>query len=112
MTLQEIITNLQLKVLTEPKNFSSQTPCGGYASDLLSCVIAGARPGDLWITIQAHINIVAVASLNDLAAVIITENAAPDITVIEKANQQGVTLLVSQETTYRVAGKLWQMGVR
>jgi len=112
MTLQEIIAKLDLTLLTNPKDFASIRPTGGYASDLLSCVMAGAKPGNLWLTIQAHINIVAVASLNDLTAVIITENASPEATVIEKANEQGVTLLVSRENTYQVAGKLWELGIR
>ncbi len=112
MNLQEIITQLELTVLTQPKPFATIHPTGGYASDLLSCVIAGAKPGNLWLTIQSHINIVAVAALNELAAVIMTENASPDAAVIEKANEQGVTLLVSGENTYTLAGKLWEMGIR
>lgn len=112
MNLQEIITRLNLTPLTHAKPYESIHPSGGYASDLLSCVIASAKPGNLWLTIQAHVNIVAVASLNELAAVIITENASPDPAVIEKANEQGVTLLVSRETTYQVAGKLWEMGIK
>lgn len=112
MTLQEIIAKLDLKVLTQPKDFAATQPSGGYASDLLSCVMAGSKPGNLWLTIQAHVNIVAVASLNDIAAIIITEGATPEATVIEKANDQGITLLVSRENTYQVAGKLWELGVR
>ncbi len=112
MNLQEIIAKLNLTVLTHPKAFSSVHPTGGYASDLLSCVIAGAKPGNIWLTIQAHNNIVAIASLNDLAAIIITENASLDPVVIEKANEQGVTLLVARENTYQLAGELWEMGIR
>ena len=112
MNLQEIINHFDLTVLTHPKAFSSVRPTGGYASDLLSCVIAGAKPGHLWLTIQAHNNIVAVASLNELAAVIVTENASPEASVIDKANEQGVTLLVSRENTYTLAGKLWELGIR
>ncbi|PWH14349.1 MAG: serine kinase [Anaerolineae bacterium] len=112
MNLQEIVHQLNLTVVTQPKPLETIHPTGGYASDLLSCVIAGAKPGNLWLTIQAHVNIIAVASLNELAAVIITENASPDPSVIEKANEQGVTLLVAGETTYQLAGKLWEMGIR
>jgi hypothetical protein len=112
MNLQEIITKLNLTVITTPKNFETIHPRGGYASDLLSCVMAGAKPGDLWITIQAHINIVAVAALNDITAIIIAEGSNPEANVIEKANEQGVTLLVSQENAYHVVGKLWEMGIR
>jgi len=112
MTLQEIIQKLNLTVLTTPKDFANIKPSGGYASDLLSCVMAGAKPGHLWVTLQAHINIVAIASLTETAAVIVTEGTTPEPEVVEKANSQGVTLLGTSEGTYQIVGKLWEMGVR
>jgi hypothetical protein len=112
MNLQQIIDQLDLNVLTEARDFADITPTGGYSSDLLSCVMAGARKGHLWITLQAHLNIVAVAALNEVAAIIITENAQPDDASIAKANQQGVILLATSQPTYEVNGKLWVMGIR
>jgi hypothetical protein len=112
MNLQEIISTLNLKLLTDPKDFSSVYPTGGYASDLLSCVMAGAKHQALWVTLQSHVNIVAVASLLDLSAVIITENALPDETTIKKANSEGITLLLTTATNFSVAGQLWEMGLR
>jgi len=112
MNLQQIIDQLNLTVLTEGRDFASITPTGGYSSDLLSCVMAGAKHGYIWTTLQAHLNIVAVAALNEVAAIIITENAQPDAASIVKANQQGVILLSTHQPTYEVNGKLWEMGVR
>lgn len=112
MTLQEIIDNLNLRVLTAPKNFSEIQPTAGYASDLLSCVMAGAQHAGLWVTLQAHVNIVAVAALLDLEAVIITENAIPDEATIARANKEGITLLATGMPTFSVVGKLWDMGLR
>jgi hypothetical protein len=112
MNLQQIIDQLNLSVLTEARDFAVITPTGGYSSDLLSCVMAGARKGYLWITLQAHLNIVAVAALNEVAAIIITENAQPDAASIEKANQQGVILLATSQPTYEINGKLWELGIR
>ncbi len=112
MNLQQIIDQLNLTVLTEPRDFAGITPTGGYSSDLLSCVMAGAKKGYIWTTLQAHLNIVAVAALNDVAAIIITENAQPDTASISKANQQGVILLSTPQPTYDVNGTLWEMGVR
>ncbi len=112
MTLQEIIERLELKVLTEPKDFKSITPNAGYASDLLSCVMAGAKARGLWVTLQAHTNIVAVAALVELAAIVITENAQPDAATIAKANEEGVTLLSTGKPTFAIAGQLWEMGLR
>ena len=74
--------------------------------------MAGAKKGHLWITLQAHLNIVAIAALNELAAVIITEDAHPDSASIAKANEQGVILLSTSQPTYEVNGKLWELGIR
>ena len=112
MNLQQIIDQLNLTVLTEPRDFAEITPTGGYSSDLLSCVMAGAKKGHLWITLQAHLNIVAIAALNEVAAIIISENAQPDSASIAKANQQGVILLSTPQPTYEINGKLWEMGIQ
>lgn len=112
MTLQEIVAKLNLKILASPRDPATVTPDGGYASDLLSCVMAGAQPGNLWVTLQAHMNVVAVASLREVAAVVITENAQPEADVIAKANEQGVILLSTAEPSYQVIGKLWDLGIQ
>jgi hypothetical protein len=112
MNLQHIIDELNLTVLTEPQDFAGITTIGGYSSDLLSCVMAGAKKGFIWTTLQAHLNIVAVAALTEVAAVVITENAQPDEASIAKANQQGVILLSTPKPTYEINGKLWEMGIR
>ncbi len=112
MTLEQIITKLKLTVLTEAKNFSLIEPTSGYASDLLSCVMSGAAHHSVWVTLQAHSNIVAVAALLDLSAVIITEGAMPDAATIAKANEEGIILLFTNEPTFYIAGKLWEMGLR
>jgi hypothetical protein len=112
MNLQQIITQLNLKVLTAPKDFTTIIPAGGYAADLLSCVMTGAVHGGLWITLQAHSNIVAVAALLELSAVIITESAMADTATIQKANSEGITLLSSDQGTYDIVGQLWDLGIR
>src|SRR5215210_8099683 len=100
MNLQQIIDRLNLTVLTEPVDFSSIVPAGGYSSDLLSCVMAGAKRGYIWTTLQAHLNIVAVAALNVFNETTTTENAQPDSASIVRANQQGVILLSTAQATY------------
>jgi len=113
MNLKEIVEKLDLKVLTnENIDLASISPMGGYTSDLLSCVMAGANPHNIWITLQAHINIVAVASLKEVAAVIITENAQPEAETLSKANDEGVILLSTSKSTFEIVGKLWEMGLQ
>lgn len=112
MTLQEIIEQLDLTLWTAKKDFSQVIPASGYASDLLSCVMASAQNRAVWVTLQAHINVVAVGALLELSAVIITEGATPDPETIAKANKEGVTLLGTDKSIFHIAGRLWEMGLR
>ena len=112
MNLQQIIQTLDLKPITDFQNSHEIEPSCGYASDLLSCVMAGAPKKSIWVTLQAHGNIIAVASLLDLSAVIITEGAQPDQATIEKAREEQVILLSTEAPTFHVVGKLWELGLR
>jgi hypothetical protein len=113
MNLQEVIDHLGLEVLTtRDKDYSSVEPQSGYISDLLSCVMAGANPQSLWVTLQAHINIVAVGALKDVSAIIITEGAVPEDATLKKAEDEGITLLSTPHSSFYVVGKLWEMGVK
>jgi len=112
MFLNEIIEKLDLQVLTQPIDFSAIPVNSGYCSDLLSCVMTGAQPNGVWITLMAHGNIVAVAALLDLSAIIITEDAQPDPDTIDKANEKGVTLLSTPASNFTVIGQLWELGLR
>lgn len=112
LNLARIIQALDLTPLTEPRDFTAIIPDGGYTSDLLSCVMAGATHQSVWVTLQAHANIVAVAALLDLAAVIISEGAMPDSNTIAKANEEGIVLLSTPKPSFYVVGRLWEMGLR
>jgi hypothetical protein len=112
MNIQQIIDTLKLTIITDSKDFSTIEPSSGYTSDLLSCVMAGAAHHSVWVTLQAHSNIVAVASLLEIAAVIITEGAVPDEATITKANQEGIILLSTDQPTFSVIGQLWELGLR
>ncbi len=112
MDLQTIIDRLELKLLTEPKDFAGVVPTSGYASDLLSCVMAGAKKDGLWITLQSHDNIVAVAALLELSAVIITEDAQPELSTVARAVAKNITLLSTPMPSFDVVGKLWDLGIR
>lgn len=110
--LLTIIRELNLSVLTNPGQITDKEINLGYTSDMLSCVMAGAKHNSVWVTLQAHLNIIAVATLLELSAIIITEGNIPAASVIEKANEEDIILLSTSETTFFVVGKLWQMGIR
>ncbi|MEW6137952.1 MAG: DRTGG domain-containing protein [Thermodesulfobacteriota bacterium] len=111
MTLAEVVKALNLEVRAGNSELDREVT-GGYASDLLSDVIAGATEGDLWITLQLHQNIVAVAFLNNLAGILIVGGREPDPDTLEKAEDQSVPIMVTPLKTYEVAGKLYEMGIR
>jgi hypothetical protein len=110
MNLREIADRLALEVCAAQQMLESEVT-GGYVSDLLSYVMARAKEGDVWVTMQNHVNVVAVASLVNLTGVIITEGARPEPAMLEKAEQEGIPILVTPLTSYVVAGKLYELGV-
>lgn len=111
MKLSEIAQRLSWEVKAAAGELGVEVT-GGYACDLLSYVMANAKAGDLWITVQGHPNIIAVASLINLAGVVVVEGAKIEPATAEKAEQEGVPLLATSEAAYAVAGKLYELGVR
>ena len=84
---------------------------GGYASDLLSDVMANSKKGDIWITLQGHPNIVAVAKLKELAGIIMVNGRRPDEETIKKAEVEKVTILTCDLPTFELVGKLYELGI-
>lgn len=105
MILREIVAQLGLEVLAGADALDQEVT-GGYIADLLSCVMAGAQAGQLWFTLQTHLNIVAVASLVGAAGIVITEGAVVGPETINRASAEGVVLLRSAEPTFETVVKL------
>jgi hypothetical protein len=111
MKLQKIIDKLGLEVAVAAGGLDREIE-SGYASDLLSDVMANAATNALWVTVQTHANVSAVCSLNDLAAVVIVNGKRPSDETLSKAQEEGVTILLSAESTFDVVGELYKMGIR
>ncbi|HUV87531.1 MAG TPA: serine kinase [bacterium] len=111
MELKKIAGKLGLEVTAGAGGLSREVTAG-YASDLLSDVMANAGEGALWVTIQTHTNIVAVCSLNDLAGVVVANGKRPAAETIAKAEEEGVTVLLSPKSSFELAGELYKMGIR
>lgn len=108
MKITDAIRELGLKVLSGHEGLENEVT-GAYVSDLLSDVIGNGREGNVWITLQGHHNIVAVASLKDLAAIIIVKGIQPDEETIRKSKQENIPLLSTEDDTFTVAGKLYNL---
>jgi predicted transcriptional regulator len=108
--VSEIVDALGLTVAAGAQGLEREIT-GGYASDLLSCVMAGAAAGNLWVTLQAHPNVVAVADLLGLAGVIVAEGTAADEATLSRAEERGVPILLAKETTYTIVARLVGQGI-
>jgi serine kinase of HPr protein (carbohydrate metabolism regulator) len=108
MKVIELVDKLQLKVFTGKAGLENEIT-GGYVSDLLSDVMGHAAEGNAWLTLQNHLNVVAIASLRDLACVILVKNIVPPADVIQKAIEEDVALLGSSEQTFDLSGKLYSI---
>jgi len=106
MTVQDIVDKLDLTVFSGSEGLSTLV-AGGYSSDLLSDVMGHADAGYVWITLQAHKNVLAIASLKELAAVILVKGITPDEETLSLSNQEGIPILGSDLETFELAGKLY-----
>jgi len=104
MTLQELTHTLELTVfhMADPE----RAVTGAYCGDLLTWVMANAPMDGAWLTIMSNINVAAVASLTDVACVILTEDVKPDQPLLAKAQTQGVNVLGTSLSTYECALRL------
>jgi hypothetical protein len=107
--LAEIVDTLDLKVRTGGD--LEREVSGGYASDLMSDVIAHAAKGHVWVTLQIHQNVVAVASLKELAGIVLVNGREPEQATVERAESENIPIMVSPLTAFEVIGRLYELGV-
>ena len=110
MRLQKIVEDLDLEVKTGAEHLDEDV-VRGYVSDLMSDVIANANTGDLWVTLQVHVNIVAVASMKELSGIILINGRQPTPDTLKKAQIEDMPLFVSQLPAFEIVGRLYQLGI-
>lgn len=108
MTVREIAEKLNLKVFSGEKGLDKEIK-GGYVSDLLSDVMGFAKEGSVWITLQTHKNVMAIATLKDLAAVILVKGFEPEADTMEVSNDEDIPILGSGEQTFELTGKIFNL---
>jgi predicted transcriptional regulator len=113
MTLADISTQLDLEIVTPELPLEGSAEIGrAHASDLLSEVLANAPSGGLLLTIQVHMNVIAVALHAGLAGVVFTGGMRPEESVRLRAVQEGIPLLATALSTFDAAGRLYELGLR
>jgi predicted transcriptional regulator len=109
MTLKELAEKLELKCVTE---FTDKEISGVYISDMVSDVIANAKPGNLLVTVQIHNNVIAAANLVDVAAILLTQGKVPDDNVTKMANKAEIPIFATGMNRWQVATRLYEAGIR
>jgi predicted transcriptional regulator len=104
----ELARELELEIISGSGGLETEV-LGGYVSDLLSDVIGNAERGAAWITIQTHLNTIAVASLRELSAIIIAGGHQPESAAIDRSNIENIPLLTSRQDAFTVAGRLFNL---
>ena len=108
MKVQELVDKLGLKVLSGANGLNREID-GCYISDLLSDVMGNAMEGNIWITLQTHKNVMAVASLKELACIILVKDLVPNAETIEQSNDDGLPVLQTSLPTYEIAGLVYNL---
>ena len=108
--LSELVEKLGLQVKAAKESLDREVT-GGYVSDLLSDVLANSRQGNIWVTLQIHQNIVAVASMKEIAAIIIVNGRKPEQETIEKAETENIPIMVTDLPAFELVGRLYGLGV-
>ncbi len=108
MKVRELVEKLNLKVVSGENGLDRDID-GCYVSDLLSDVMGNAEMGNVWVTLQTHKNVMAIASLKELACVILVKNLMPSDDTIEQSNEEGIPFLSTDMQTYETVGKIYQL---
>ncbi len=107
MKVSDLVEKFDLKVFSGENGLQNEIK-GGYVSDLLSDVMGNAAEGEVWITLQTHQNVMAIASLKDLAAVILVKDLQPDEDTLKHSKEEGIPLLGTSMETFDMAGRLYR----
>ena len=108
MTTEDLIGKLGLKPLSK---FNHREMKGVFVSDMLSDVMAGAKSGNIWLTVQTHKSIVPAANLVDVAAVVITSGKEVPPETVELGSKYNIPILSSDLPTFELVGKLYEIGM-
>ncbi|MBP6428944.1 MAG: serine kinase [Bacteroidales bacterium] len=108
MTVRELKEKLDLRIISGEEGLDNVID-GGYTSDLLSDVMGNAEMGQCWITLQTHKNIMAIASLKDLACIVLVKDLEPNQDTIEQSNEEGIPILSTSKEAFEITGEIFAL---
>jgi len=107
ITIREAAGALGAEIIQD--EFDDAELSGAYTSDLLSDVMAHAKDGGALVTIQAHKNTVAVATLVNITVIVVCNSRPIPDDMLEAAKDEGIAVIRTKENQYTVSGKLYAL---
>jgi hypothetical protein len=111
MTLEQLVENNDMILLNAVANKNREIT-GGVCCDLLSWVMAKGQGGMAWVTVQTHMNVVAVASLHEFSCIILPEGCSMAPDTLLKAQEEGIAVFGTKLSAYAVCCLLHAAGVK
>ena len=108
MKISQIKEKLNLEYVVQGDNEA----VNGYASDLLSVVMGKVKPQSIWLTVQTHKNIVAVAKMADISAIVVCDGFSTDDDTVEAAIKENIPILKTDKGVFEIAGMLYESGIK
>ena len=109
MILNRLIENLPIECLNDVDMNGEVLDV--YIGDLLSFVMAHGKEGALWVTVQRHLNVIAVAELNDFVGIVFVEGVEPEADTLAKANELQIPLLKTKLSAFELSQQFIQEGI-
>lgn len=110
MTVSELLKEIPMKVVCGEDSLDREI-ARGVSSDMMSNVIAKGDEGDVWLTFQTHVNVVAIALMKKMAAVILIQDRKLIPQALEKAEEAGLPVLVTPLSAFELTGKMYNLGI-
>lgn len=110
MTVEQLKETLSAEYATTGTYDQREVTCG-YSCDLLSWVMAHGEAGMAWITVQTHLNVIAVAVLMEFSCIILPEDIQMEESSLIKAQSEGMPVLKSSKTAYQLSGEMAMAGI-
>ena len=108
MIISELTKKTNLSIIAGKGGINNEIT-GGYTSDLLSDVMGNIKDGNVWITLQMHNNVMAIASLRNVSAIILVKNLQPDDEMIAHAEEENIPILGTELETFEISGIIYNL---
>lgn len=110
MNIEDLARHIEGKVLTAKQNIDREVSYG-YSCDLLSHVMANCHGDSIWVTVQTHLNVVAVASLLDVLCIVVPEDIKVEENTLARAEEEGIVIISTKLNAFEICGRLYNKGI-